>query len=81
LHSRKYERQGTEDKDGGTGDGKQRSKGHKQWNKATKKGTIDRVQRTEDKEDSREDRSRDRTGDKEQSHETGDGGRETRTYT
>jgi hypothetical protein len=52
---------------GGTEDGKQKSKGQEQWNRATKKGTlgqlIDRVQRT---------------GDKEQSRETGDRGRDTK---
>ncbi len=34
LHSLKYERHG------GTEDGKQRSKGQEQWNRATEKGTL-----------------------------------------
>jgi hypothetical protein len=44
-------------RDGGTEDGKQRSKGHGQWNRATKKGTLGqwiyRVQRTEDNKETR----------------------------
>jgi hypothetical protein len=49
---------GQRTRDGGTEDGKQRSKGHEQLNRTTKKWTlgqlIDRAQRTGDKEPSLE---------------------------
>jgi hypothetical protein len=55
-HSREFERQGSEARDGGTEDGKQRNNEQEQWNRAIEKGTLGKLigNRGRRKEDGRQ---------------------------